>query len=135
MHMESLAVQIPVLDFNHLQDQTFGDAALERELLTMFRAQALEILSDLRGSKLSTLERGARAHLLRGSALAIGASRVAATAAAFESSVARPAEDTAPQEAAAQESTAQGSATQVLLALADAIKEVTAAIDRRIATP
>ncbi|MEJ0095286.1 MAG: Hpt domain-containing protein [Methylocella sp.] len=69
------------LDFAYLTRQTFGDADLQYELLAAFRAQAEEILQELQKSRnLAPAKTAGFAHLLKGSALAIGAAQVAAAA-------------------------------------------------------
>ena len=69
------------IDIVHLRRMTLGDAALEREVLTMFSAQA----SRLAGA-LAALPPDAPAlvHTLKGSARAIGAFGVADAAAELE---------------------------------------------------
>lgn len=59
-----------VLDLVHLSRQTLGDAALESELLELFRSQAESAVSRLAGP--SGL-RAEIAHMLKGSARAVGA--------------------------------------------------------------
>ncbi len=116
--MDNLVVQIPTLDLGHLSAQTFGDQLLERQLLTMFRTQAGQIMSDLQNAvSLSGQVRADRAHLLKGSALAIGATRVAVMAAAYESLII---------------SANHGSAVNALGELAMAVTDAFAAIDRHI---
>ena len=74
----------PAIDLVHLARQTDGDAALELELLALFDRQSANLLAQL------AVDRGARAgradiaHKLRGSALAIGAGRVASAAQTLE---------------------------------------------------
>jgi HPt (histidine-containing phosphotransfer) domain-containing protein len=73
----------PAIDRLHLSRQTDGDAALELELLALFDRQSESLLNEL------SLEGPARlradmAHKLRGSALAIGAGRVASAAQTLE---------------------------------------------------
>ncbi len=63
------------LDLAHLSRQCFGDKSLEIELLLQFRIQSLSIATQ------STAD---LAHRLRGSALAIGAGKVARVAATVE---------------------------------------------------
>jgi Hpt domain len=116
--MENPAMQIPALDLGHLDAQTLGDAALEQQLLTLFRVQARQILSDLQNGRFDSPQMNADfAHLLRGSALAIGATRVAAMAGAYENLAASPHD---------------GPIAIVLEALAKAVADALAAIDRRI---
>jgi HPt (histidine-containing phosphotransfer) domain-containing protein len=73
----------PAIDRAHLARQTDGDAALEVELLALFDRQSGTLLAEL------SVEGPARrradiAHKLRGSALAIGAGRVASAAQELE---------------------------------------------------
>jgi HPt (histidine-containing phosphotransfer) domain-containing protein len=70
------------IDIAHLRRMTLGDAALEREVLTMFAAQAARLLTEL-----AALPPGASAlaHTLKGSARAVGAFAVGDAAAHVES--------------------------------------------------
>jgi HPt (histidine-containing phosphotransfer) domain-containing protein len=69
------------MDFSYIEHQTFGDRRLEAELLDLFLSQARDVLPDfLTGNPQAQDE---AAHLLKGSALATGASRVAQAAQAF----------------------------------------------------
>lgn len=103
------------IDAGQLRGQTAGDAALEREVLGLFRREAralmlrFEVVTDPKA-------RAEIAHRLRGSALAIGAGRVAITAGAIEK--------------AARAGEPLG---RVLAELAEALAEVNAAIELRIA--
>jgi HPt (histidine-containing phosphotransfer) domain-containing protein len=73
----------PALDLVHLSRQCQGDPNLEAELLGLFRLQLRGLSAQL--SDLTTPELKARiAHRLRGSALAVGAGRVARAAKVFE---------------------------------------------------
>ncbi len=72
------------IDTTHLQRMTLGDAALEREVLTMFAAQALRLVAALGALP---PEADALAHTLKGSARAIGAFAVADAAAALEAAL------------------------------------------------
>jgi HPt (histidine-containing phosphotransfer) domain-containing protein len=75
----------PAIDLVHLARQTMGDQALEIELLELFDAQSARIISHLSGAQAGDAKLcGDLAHTLRGSALAIGANRVARTAQAYE---------------------------------------------------
>ena len=68
----------PPLDLVHLARQCLGDHELEAELLALFRLQARVLTAQLSDTRLSSVESKARiAHTLRGSALAVGAGRVA----------------------------------------------------------
>ena len=62
------------IDMDHLQRMTLGDAGLEREVLTMFSAQAVSLIGSLAALPADTR---ALAHTLKGSARAIGAFGVA----------------------------------------------------------
>jgi HPt (histidine-containing phosphotransfer) domain-containing protein len=72
------------IDMDHLQRMTLGDARLEREVLTMFSAQAASLIGSL--AALPT-DAGALAHTLKGSARAIGAFSVADAAGHVEATV------------------------------------------------
>ena len=74
------------IDLVHLARQSLGDKGLECELLALFERQAGQILARLAQDMAATnpKARADLAHTLKGSALAIGANRVAAAAAAYE---------------------------------------------------
>lgn len=107
----------PAIDLVHLARQTMGDQALEIELLELFDGQSARIVSQLAKLADDAKIRGDLAHTLRGSALAIGAGRVAQTAQAYEAlclmSTPRP-----------------GSSAAALEALVEAVDEARAAIAR-----
>jgi HPt (histidine-containing phosphotransfer) domain-containing protein len=69
------------IDVVHLKRMTLGDVGLEHEVLAMFAAQSAKLLDTL-----ATLpaEAGALAHMLKGSAKAIGAFAVAEAATRLE---------------------------------------------------
>src|SRR5919108_1263968 len=69
------------VDFDHLKRMTLGEKALEREVLQMFLKQAGRMLDALAHSP---AEAGTLTHTLKGSARAIGAFRLADSAAALE---------------------------------------------------
>jgi HPt (histidine-containing phosphotransfer) domain-containing protein len=69
------------IDVVHLRRMTLGDAALEREVLTMFSAQASRLAQALAAMP---TDAPALAHTLKGSARAIGAFAVADAAAHLE---------------------------------------------------
>jgi HPt (histidine-containing phosphotransfer) domain-containing protein len=70
------------VDLAHLAAQTGGDRALEAEVLRMFAARSLADLARLKAS--APAARRDIAHLIVGSARAIGAGEVARLAAAIE---------------------------------------------------
>jgi len=70
------------IDRAHLTRMTFGEAALERELLELFDRQAELLIARIAQSDPATV--AALAHTLKGSAVGVGASEVAAAAAAIE---------------------------------------------------
>lgn len=76
------------IDVAHLSVQTLGDRALERELLVLFDRQAAQVVQRLHASMAAkvpeTGEATDLAHSLKGSALAVGARRVAKAAEALE---------------------------------------------------
>ena len=69
------------IDIAHLRRMTLGDAALEREVLTIFSTQALHLVRVLAAMP---ADAPALAHTLKGSARAIGAFAVADAAAHLE---------------------------------------------------
>jgi HPt (histidine-containing phosphotransfer) domain-containing protein len=72
------------IDMDHLQRMTLGDPRLEREVLTMFSAQAASLIGSLAALP---ADAGALAHTLKGSARAIGAFGVADAAGYLEAAV------------------------------------------------
>jgi HPt (histidine-containing phosphotransfer) domain-containing protein len=72
------------IDIAHLQRMTLGDAGLEREVLAMFAGQAVRLIEALAALPADAAE---LAHTLNGSARAIGASKVADAAEAFEATL------------------------------------------------
>lgn len=79
---ESAAPQSEALDRNHLARMTFGDRSLEREVLQLFDRQAELLIGRMRASAPAAI--ATLAHTLKGSAVGIGAGRVARAAAAAE---------------------------------------------------
>jgi HPt (histidine-containing phosphotransfer) domain-containing protein len=71
-----------VLDRAHLARMTFKDCVLEREILQLFDRQAEILMQRMRGSEPAAI--ATLAHTLKGSAVGIGACRVARAAAATE---------------------------------------------------
>lgn len=78
------------IDHAHLARYTFGNRALEIEVLELFSDQAPEYLGNLKAARTEKAWRDA-AHTLKGSARAVGAFRVAEHAARAEAL--RPAAD------------------------------------------
>jgi HPt (histidine-containing phosphotransfer) domain-containing protein len=75
----------PALDLVHLSRQCQGDPELEAELLGLFNLQLRGLSAQLSDLATSTPELRAKfAHRLRGSALAVGAGRVARAAKGIE---------------------------------------------------
>lgn len=81
----------PAIDRGHLTRMTFGDPALERELLSLFDKQADLLLGRMAAADRATL--ASLAHTLKGSALGIGAMAVVEAAAALEQAASGPAVD------------------------------------------
>ncbi len=74
----------PAIDLVHLARQTDGDVALEAELLSLFDRQAANLLEQLAAEGAARALCADIAHKLRGSAVAIGAGRVASAAQTLE---------------------------------------------------
>ena len=75
------------IDLVHLARATDGDEALEAELIAMFARQSEKLGERLHGTSLSRQTRADVAHRLRGSALAIGAFKVAEAAGRLEAAL------------------------------------------------
>jgi HPt (histidine-containing phosphotransfer) domain-containing protein len=103
------------IDPAHLAKMTLGDRALEREVLTLFAAQAASLMATLAAWP---ADAAALAHTLKGSARAIGAFAVADAAAELEDALRRG------DDAAAK-----------LHVLAAAVEHARAAIDERLVPP
>jgi HPt (histidine-containing phosphotransfer) domain-containing protein len=76
------ALEMAVLDRDHLARMTFGDRSLEREVLQLFDRQAELLLARMRTSEPAAI--ATLAHTLKGSAVGIGATQVAGAAAELE---------------------------------------------------
>jgi HPt (histidine-containing phosphotransfer) domain-containing protein len=108
----------PPLDLVHLARQCLGDRELEAELLQLFQLQAPALLARLCGSPpLSSDAKAGVAHTLRGSALAVGAGRVAGAAWRIE-------------ELASAEGDQSSAETSAIAALLSAVSEALTEIDR-----
>ena len=70
------------IDTKHLSRMTLGERSLEREVLALFDRQADMLLPRIRGSAPALA--AAAAHTLKGSAVGIGAFKVAEAAEAVE---------------------------------------------------
>ncbi len=79
----------PVLDLVHLSRQTFGDHALETELLSLFDRQAEKFAARLvePSRPADALSRADLAHTLKGSARAVGAFALGDAAEAYETAL------------------------------------------------
>jgi HPt (histidine-containing phosphotransfer) domain-containing protein len=79
---EQLATAEPAIDPAHLRRMTAGDAALEREVLSLFHAHSALLIEKMRDGDPAAMP--ALAHTLKGSALGIGADAVARSADALQ---------------------------------------------------
>ena len=70
------------IDRSHLSRMTFGEHSLEREVLQLFDRQAELLMERMNASAPAAI--ATLAHTLKGSAVGIGAGRVARAAAAVE---------------------------------------------------
>lgn len=80
---------VRALDLVHLSRQTLGDRSLENELLSLFGRQAQHLTTQLEGLA-GSAQRGLRrdlAHTIKGSARAVGATRVGNLAEQYEALV------------------------------------------------
>jgi HPt (histidine-containing phosphotransfer) domain-containing protein len=110
----------PPIDLVRLARQSLGDQDLERELLAMFERQAARIVGQLAAAPSDDLKiRADLAHMLKGSALAVGADRVAEAAARLEAVCAEPA--------------GQATLAAALAGLAGAVSEAREAIAKLLA--
>lgn len=100
------------IDYVHLARYTMGDAELEREILHLFRDQLPDLMNTLAASTNAGEAWRQTAHALKGSALAVGAQRMAREA--------RAAEECTPQ-----------SCRTVLTNITAAAEELIAHIDRK----
>jgi HPt (histidine-containing phosphotransfer) domain-containing protein len=115
----------PPLDLVHLARQCEGDRQLENELLGLFRLQSRALAAQLSDVLPASLDSKAKiAHKLRGSALAVGARRVAAAARRIEECVSAARNHVPPN---AEDLAA---VTQAIAALDPAVSEVVAEIER-----
>ena len=108
------ALDVTVLDRDHLARMTFGDRSLEREVLELFERQSELLPERMRASEPAAI--ATLAHTLKGSAVGIGATRVASAAAEVE--------------ATAQAKS--GESSRAIEELAQAVEEARAAISALI---
>jgi HPt (histidine-containing phosphotransfer) domain-containing protein len=113
-HAQSEALEVAVLDRDHLARMTFGDRSLEREVLHLFDRLSELLLERMRASEPAAI--ATLAHTLKGSAVGIGATRVASAAAEVE--------------ATAQAKS--GESSRAIEELAQAVEEARAAISALI---
>ncbi|MFH6782438.1 MULTISPECIES: Hpt domain-containing protein [Methylobacterium] len=76
-----------LLDRAHLAHQTFGDDELAREVLALFAGQCARLVPGLTDPGLDAAARADLAHTLKGSALGVGAMRVAMLAGRIETAL------------------------------------------------
>jgi HPt (histidine-containing phosphotransfer) domain-containing protein len=113
----------PPLDLVHLARQCLGDHELEAELLGLFRLQAPALTAQLADQSLLSLESKAKiAHKLRGSALSVGAGRVARAAWRIEELAA--AAGSRPPGQAGQRLEEAGGIAALLFAVTEAVVEI-----------
>ena len=74
--VQPVGTAFPALDAGHLLRQCLGDSALAGELLALFQAQAGLVIAKLRSAALEPDDLARLAHLVKGSAAAIGAMQV-----------------------------------------------------------
>ena len=115
----------PPLDLVHLARHCLGDRDLERELLGLFGRQARNLTAQLSDPSPLSLESKAKiAHKLRGSALAVGARRVAGAARRIEELAA------AAGDRPRSDMNDRGAEARAVLALLIAVTEAVAEIER-----
>ena len=85
--LNDLSAGEPAIDLVHLARQTDNDSALGEELLALFDRQSASLLAQLSAEDAPRRRRADAAHMLRGSALAVGAGPVARAAQALETSL------------------------------------------------
>jgi Hpt domain len=115
----------PPLDLVHLARHCLGDHELEDELLGLFRLQSLTLVGQLSDSSLLSLESKANiAHKLHGSALAVGAGRVASASRRVEEFA------TAAGDRALPGTDEYAAVTRAIAVLISAVAEAVAEIER-----
>jgi HPt (histidine-containing phosphotransfer) domain-containing protein len=105
--------ELAVLDESHLRRMTLGDQSLEHEVLQVFARQITLMLKRI--ARGEPAQAAAAAHTLKGSALGLGAWRVANAAERLE-----------------QAAAGLGDMTGAVAALEDATSEVCGAIEARL---
>ncbi|WP_019903018.1 Hpt domain-containing protein [Methylobacterium sp. 77] len=81
-----------LIDHAYLAEQTFGDDELARELLGLFEAQCRRLLPGIADTAIDRCARADLAHTLKGSALGVGAGRVAELSTGIEDGLRRDAD-------------------------------------------
>ncbi len=119
---ESPAFGDPPVDLVHLSRQCQGDPDLEEELLGLFRRLAAALIAQLSDPHMHLQLKADIAHKLRGSALAIGAARVARASEAIEEMARAARRGDNPGE--------EGAASLAVSALQEAVSEAIAQIER-----
>jgi HPt (histidine-containing phosphotransfer) domain-containing protein len=112
----------PPVDLVHLSRQCQGDPDLEEELLGLFGRLAPALVAQLSDPQMRLEQKAEIAHKLRGSALAIGAGRVARAAEAIEEMARAPRRGDGPGE--------EGAASLAVAALQQTVSEAIAQIER-----
>ncbi len=85
--LNGLSTREPAIDLVHLARQTDNDCALEEELLGLFDRQSASLLAQTSTEDAPPRGRADAAHMLRGSALAVGAWQVARAAQTLETAL------------------------------------------------
>lgn len=81
-HRSAQSSRERAIDLVHLSRMTFGDRALEREVLSLFARQAAQLAGKIENAEREAM--GALAHTLKGSASGVGAWSVARAATELE---------------------------------------------------
>ena len=118
---ESAVLDESPIDLVHLARQCQGAARLEEELLGLFRRVAVAEVARLSDPSMGLKLKAEAAHKLRGSALAVGAGRVARAAGALEALARAPGCDSA---SSGQTGEVSGAIGALQTAVAEAVAEI-----------